>query len=309
MINMSEESGEINVQKVGQEQVHSLLFSDRLSWQAIIYDLINTEQLDPWDIDIVLLSQRFLERIKNLEEANFFISSKVLLAAALLLRIKSEILLNEDIQSLDDILFGKKEQKKYVQERLELDEDVPGLVPRTPLPRFRKVSLQELISALGKAITTENRRIKRVVLQRQQELETSLSLPKKAVNIKDQISSVERMLEKIFSNRSTKIGFSEISGDNNESRIMTFIPLLHLDNQHKVWLEQSSHFDEIWIMLKEIYENQNAEFLTYLKKEVEEAMKLEVEEEGGDAVIDDEGPEGRDKFESFSKRKDKNDDD
>ena len=30
-------------QRVDQEQIHSLLFGETLSWQAIIYDLINTE--------------------------------------------------------------------------------------------------------------------------------------------------------------------------------------------------------------------------------------------------------------------------
>ena len=292
------------VQKVGQEQIHGLLFSDKLSWQAIIYDLINTEQLDPWDIDISLLSQKFLERVRGLEGADFFVSSKVLLAAALLLRIKSEILLDEDIQSLDDILFGRKEEKHYHQERLELDEDIPGLVPRTPLPRFRKVSLQELIYALGKAISTENRHIKIVVLHRQQEIETALALPRKRFNIKDQIHGVNKMLEEIFKERESKISFSEISGQTNEQKIMTFIPLLHLDTQHKIWLEQPQHFKEIWILLKKIYERQNAETLEKLKKEVEEAIKAEVAEERiDDALIEDEGPEDHDRFANIGKSK------
>ena len=59
---------------VGQEQIHGLLFGEKLSWQAIIYDLINTEQLDPWNIDISLLSNRYLGKIKELEGHNFFIS-------------------------------------------------------------------------------------------------------------------------------------------------------------------------------------------------------------------------------------------
>src|SRR3989338_8730978 len=136
------EAGEVKPkEKIGQEQIHGLLFGQQLSWQAIIYDLINTEQLNPWDIDLVLLTNKYLEKIRLLEEANLFISSKVLFAAALLLRIKSEILLNHYIPSLDEILFGKKEEKKYIQERIELEEEIPGLVPRTPLPRFRKVTL------------------------------------------------------------------------------------------------------------------------------------------------------------------------
>src|SRR3989338_4821530 len=148
-VGSSEKSGA----RVGQEQIHGLLFGNELSWHSIIYDLINSEQLDPWDIDICLLSNKYLETVRKLEEANFFVSSKVLFAASLLLRIKSEILLNHYLPSLDDILFGNKAEKKYTQERLELDEEIPELVPRSPLPRYKKVTLQELMMALGKAIT------------------------------------------------------------------------------------------------------------------------------------------------------------
>jgi segregation and condensation protein A len=159
----------VSVDKVGQEQIHDLLFGEKLSWQAIIYDLINTEQLDPWDIDIALLSDRFLIKIRELEEANFFVSSKVLLAAALLLRIKSEILLHKYLPSLDDILFGRKEEKQEIQDKIEFDENVPELVLRTPLPRLRKVTLQELMASLGNAINTEHRRIKRIIVDKQRE--------------------------------------------------------------------------------------------------------------------------------------------
>ena len=72
---LREEADVKSVQKIGQEQLHSLLFGEQLSWQAIIYDLINTEQLDVWDIDLSLLAQKFLQRIRALEEANFFVSS------------------------------------------------------------------------------------------------------------------------------------------------------------------------------------------------------------------------------------------
>ncbi len=271
------------IPKVGQEQIHSLLFGEKLTWHEIIYDLINTEQLDPWDIDIGLLANKYLEKVRLLEEANFFISSKVLLAAALLLRMKSEILLDHELPNLDAILFGRKEEKKYTQERIELDEDVPSLVAKTPLPRFRKVTLEELMSALNKAIVTENRRIKKFVIAKQQEFETALFLPKQNINLKDKIKEVHDKLKDIFKDRETKVGFSEIAGQSDDERISTFIPLLHLDNQHKVWLEQEGHLSEIWILLKHIYEKQNAEELARMRKEVEEEIgKLSVE-------VDDEG--------------------
>ena len=89
---MTEQNSDVeSTKRVSQEQIHDLLFGKEVSWHSIIYDLINTEQLDPWDIDITLLSDKYLDTVRGLEEANYVISSKVLLAAALLLRIKSEI--------------------------------------------------------------------------------------------------------------------------------------------------------------------------------------------------------------------------
>lgn len=258
-----------SVQKIDQEQIHGLLFGDTLSWQQIIYDLINTNQFDPWDLDICLLAQKFLEKVRLLEEANFFVSSKVLFAAALLLRIKSEILLETGVQSLNDILYGKKEEKKYIQERLELDEEIPELLVRTPLPRFKKVSLEELMKTLDAAIKTETRRIQRVILPKQQEFETAITLPKNRINIQDSINQIHGKLNDIFQVREERLSFTELAGKSKEDRIAAFVPLLHLDNQQKVWLEQEGHCEEIWILLKHMYESKNAEMLAKLKAEVE----------------------------------------
>ena len=266
-------------EKVGQEQIHDLLFQERLSWQAIIYDLINTEQLDPWDIDISLLVEKYLIKVRELEEANFFVSSKVLLAASLLLRMKSDLLLNQDIPTLDEVLFGSKEEKKYVQERIELDEDLPDLVPRTPLPRFKKVTLEELMEALGTAIKTETRRIKKEILIRQQEREAGIALPKNTVNLEGKIKELYSKLNSVFKNRNDKFPFSELEHASREEKIYAFVSLLHLDNQQKIWVEQEGHFEEIWILLKELYEAQNKEKLSALQKEVEEFMQREFAEQ------------------------------
>ena len=263
-------------ERVGQEQIHDLLFDNRLSWQAIIYDLINSEQLDPWDIDLSVLSIKYIERVRKLEEANFFISSKVLLAASLLLRLKSELLLSRDLQFFDDILYGKKEEKKYSQERIELDEDIPDLIPRTPLPRYKKVSLQELIIALGKAISTEDRRDRKALILKQHELDSYLSIPKRLFNLQDKIKGLYSKIKQMFVKSDERVAFSELSSLDPEVRLVTFVSLLHLDNQQKVWLEQEGHFEEIWVLLKEIYESKNKDLLQRLKEEVE---SLEAERE------------------------------
>ncbi len=291
--------------KVGQEQIHGLLFGDKLSWQAIIYDLINTEQLDPWDIDLCLLANRFLERVKVLEEANFFVSSKVLLATSLLLRIKSEILLNRYLPSLDDILFGKQEEKKYHQERIELEDDVPELVPRTPLPRIRKVSLQELMSALGKAIKTENRRIRRVIIDKQRAFETGIALPKRSIDIKSQINSLYNKLKELFSkNKMEKVTFSSFSGESVEDKLAHFVPLLYLDYQHKILAEQENAFEEIWVWLKHVYDEKHATILEVMRKEAEEAMQQDLIEIAKNGPDEQRAKKKSKRFNKFKKKED-----
>jgi len=55
-----------------QEQIHDLLFNKEVSWQNILYDLINTEQLIPWDIDITLLANKYLEKNSKTRRTKFF---------------------------------------------------------------------------------------------------------------------------------------------------------------------------------------------------------------------------------------------
>jgi segregation and condensation protein A len=261
--------------QIRQEQVHDILFSREIGWQDILYDLINTEQLDPWDIDITILTEKYLEKIRQLEEMDFFISSKVLLAAALLLRIKSEILLNRYIKSIDDILFGKEEKKKSSFERIELDEEIPGLIPRSPMPRFKKVTLKELIESLNKAIITENRRIKKTILDTNALRETSFSLPKSNYNIKDKIKEVLGKINFHFTkNKEEKrMPFTHLTQDKREEKIACFFPLLHLENQEKLWLEQTGHFEEIYIWMKHIYFKHNPDPFKELKEELAKELK------------------------------------
>ncbi len=266
-----EKEGKEKKINVKQEQIHDLLFNRELGWQEIIYDLINTEQLDPWDIDIIILSDKYLEKISTIEEADFFISSKVLLAASLLLRIKSEILLNKYISSIDEILFGKKEQSKYSLERIELDENIPELIPRSPLPRFRKVTLQELMESLNKAIITENRRIKREIVTKDAFRESTFSLPKRKFSIKDKIIEVYRNLTDKFKTdkEKNKIAYNEFA-NNKEEKIISFLPLLILEEQKKVWLEQEKPFEEIYIWMKDVFLKHNPDPYANLKSELEE---------------------------------------
>jgi len=237
-----------NTDKIGHNELYNLLISRELSWQAIILDLIKTEQLDPWDIDLVLLTQRYLEKIRELEEASFHVSSKILLAAAILLRIKSEMLLSRYIKSLDEILFPS-EIKQKPEFTFNLD-DVSDLLPKSPLPRMKKVTLDELMAALNRAMTTEHRRIKKEVQIRHALSRFDMYLPKQRVNIREKIKEVYGKIKTFFVGKETqKMAYSELA-NTKEEKLGSFMPVLHLDSQEKILLEQLKHFDEIYIYLK-----------------------------------------------------------
>jgi len=271
---MAEDSKKEEIKNVKQEQIHDILFNRELGWQEIIYDLINTEQLDPWNIDILILTDKYLEKIREFEEADFFVSGKVLLAAALLLRIKSEILLNKYMKSIDEILFGKKEEAQVRPfERIELDETIPELIPKSPLPRFKRVTLQELLGALDKAIVTENRRIKKEIVKKNVLRETGFSLPKRKISITDRIKKIYDQLAGHFkeNEKKKKISFAEFTEISKEERLLLFYPLLQLDHQKKVWLDQEEHLKDFYIWLSETYFAEN-DPLEELRKELEKAM-------------------------------------
>lgn len=240
--------------KIGSTQFYNLITGEEVSWQAIIYDLIKTEQLDPWDIDIGVLAEKYAQIIEQMEEANFYISSKVLYACSLLLRLKSEILSNRFIQELDESIYGKQDEKKYLLERIQLDEDeIPILVPKTPMARYKKVTLQELMSALNKAIETENRRIRKDIKARQAERLTSTVLPKSnRIPLKERIAAVfDRIRGHISKPKEMHMTFSELAPTAEEKRAC-FLPVLHLSNHDQIYIRQPKHFDEVFMRLEQL---------------------------------------------------------
>ena len=94
------------------DRIFNLLLSktDEITWQTIIFDLVKSEQMDPWDIDISLLTQKYIEMLRSLKEHDFRISGKVLLAAAILLKLKSHKLVGEELSELDRLLMGVEEE-------------------------------------------------------------------------------------------------------------------------------------------------------------------------------------------------------
>jgi segregation and condensation protein A len=235
-----------------QDDLFEMLFDkDEVTWQTILYDLVRSEQMDPWDIDISMLAQRFLEMVHQFKKMDFRISGKIILAAAILLKIKSNRLVGEDLLNLDRLINPPDEdaaeglldelRDEFAGEREALRD--AKLIPRTPQARKRKVSIYDLVDALQKAMEVKKRRVMRDIPS------IELKIPEKKVDISEMIHGVYGKIRNFFSRQSgKKLTFSKlIPSDSKQDKVYTFIPLLHLENQRKIDMHQYRHFGEIEI--------------------------------------------------------------
>lgn len=224
--------------------LNMLMQKDEITWQAIIYDLVKSEQMNPWDIDISILTQKYLEIVRQLQEHNFFISGKVILASAILLKIKSHKFLTENLANFDAQLFQQNEDLLDDGNYIDpiTNQPIPELLIKTPQARKRKIDLNDLMSALGKALQVDQKRLLR---RRGERVFNEARLPEKQIDIASLIKSVYNKILGWFSKKE-KITFSELVGsDKRDDKISTFIPLLYLSNNHSVDINQETPFGEI----------------------------------------------------------------
>ncbi len=238
------------------DKIMSIIFDkDDISWQTLIYDLVKNEQMDPWDVDVSLISEKFIQMVRQLQEMDFRISGKVILAAALLLKIKAVRLVTDDISDFDKMFSDDSQMtEEQFYEDLEGEQQPKSglpegeeyqLIPRTPQPRKRKVSVYDLVAALQKALEVKHRRVMRDIP------EIKVHLPEHHVDINVIITKLYDRIENYLQNKgSKKITFSQlVPSDDRIDKVMTFIPLLHLTSQRKIDLDQQQHFGEIDITL------------------------------------------------------------
>ena len=236
-----------------QDQILDMLLKeDEITWQTILKDLVKSEEMDPWDIDISLLTNRYLDIIKKMEEMNFFVSGKIILASSILLNIKSKRLMTEHIEQFDNFLFQSDEPEEF-EDFIEDDEQMvlePRLTIKTPQTRKKKVSMRDLVNALEMAIEVDKKR--KIRHLEKETIMPEIKLPERQEDITDQLKNIYQNIVNYFDEKKgTKLTFSKlIPSESREDKIITFVPLLHLENQKKVKTNQEISFGEIDIKLK-----------------------------------------------------------
>lgn len=243
----------LNEQEQTQKTVMNVLFDkDEISWKNLIFTLIETNQMDPWDIDISKIAVEFIKMLKKLNELNFHISGKVVLASAILLKLKSRKFIEDDIAALDNLINSQYNEEESILEDSPIIEDrkereIPSrLIPKTPQPRKKKVSVYDLINALEKAIEVEVRRKSIIEITRKPSIKIKIS----EKDISDIMDELYTVIKNYYAKNDEILTFDKLLPTNSkEDKVMTFVPLLHLDFQGRIDMIQKQHFGIINIRL------------------------------------------------------------
>ena len=237
-----------------QKLFDMLLKEEEISWKTIIYDLVKNEEIDPWDVDITLLTKKYIEIVKKMQEHDLKISGKIVLAAAILLKIKCIHLVDKDITKLDALINQQEEFEDIDEEffdsldnnKEQREKQQYTLIPRNPQPRNRKVSVNDLVNALQRAMQSKKR-----ILEKMRPVEFTRQLEKK-IDIMEIIRDVYHKIAYYLNKDQTEeVALSRLLPPRarREDKVYTFLPLLHLENQQKIDLMQNEAFSEITVRL------------------------------------------------------------
>jgi segregation and condensation protein A len=212
------------------------------SWEDVIIKIIAEEQMDPWSIDIIKLSNAFLGYLQKMEELDLRMPARFILIAAILLRMKSDVLTEKE----EKILIPESE--KEADETLRVLASLPPLQP--PLKRIplRNVSLEELLSALRKAYEVQERRTERKLRIRR-----AVDVVMPVGEVEDITERINTLLTQINSalGEVESIEFSRLVKRWGRKEIVeSLLPLLHLSQDGKINLTQEELFKEIMIKLR-----------------------------------------------------------
>jgi len=199
------------------------------------------------------VADRFLNELEKAQKLDLRISGRVLLYAAILVRMKAEILSAEAVAHdeeeeeeyeiiPDEIDFGLLELEDGYEEEEVKDEVLKTLLtPRKKVRRF--TTLKDLIIELQNAENVERGRKKRKKDSEVDIAGKTLGTPHEE-NIEETIIKVEKELMFLFSKK-TLLYFSEIvRGMNIEEKISYYLSVLHLAFRKKIEVFQKKLYEE-----------------------------------------------------------------
>ncbi len=218
---------------------------DQPAWKTILIDLVKSSKMDPWDIDVSLLTEKYIAKINNLNSSSLRVPANAILACAILVKTKSRYLKLSSIEEDEEI------DEKSNEKQLFLVDEIPDLLAARSM-REGRISLDELVESIEGIIqnTTPSRK-------------TAKNIPRMEFNFNT--TSIEERLEVVLNLVKQKVDSqglvmfnSLLENNENDTVIDTFLPILFLMNSGKLLAYQEEFFGDIFVKLIQVEDNKNA---------------------------------------------------
>ena len=133
----------------------------------ILVEMAQNSEIDPWDVDLEIVTEKFLNKITDSITNNLKEAGKIIFFASTLLRMKSDILSMKASQALmvgqddlDDDMLLEEELASFDTREVKLTELDRAIIRKSvsKKKRYRKISLDDLLTALKDAQQEEEKR-------------------------------------------------------------------------------------------------------------------------------------------------------
>lgn len=213
----------------------------------ILVELAKNGKIDPWNIDIVQVTDTFLNKIEELQQMDLRISGRTLLYSCVLLRMKSTGLFVEEEEILEDLY----EEEENYEEEFDINEFNMPLLPVRRSAR-RPVTLKELIDELKKA---EKDVVKRREHMRAESSRRYIDVElttEDVMNIAHDEAILKRTgtladLLREFFKKQEYVTLEDIFKLDGADRIMDYITLLFLAAMKEIMLYQEKIYETLYI--------------------------------------------------------------
>ena len=244
----------------------------------ILVNLAKHGKIDPWNIDIVDVTDKYLTHLFKSKAQNLRLTGRTLLFAAMLLKLKSNVLEGIDI---NDFEVQHEDELSYLSDEGELDYTQDDYIPtnnvisidevlqrRTSvrLNHSRVVTLHDLIrqlefyekldkkqslkNSLDRAARRRNNGISKLTTEDIFNLPHDEYITEGVARLKDNLEEILNRQDKIELNELTLLGMDRISA---------YISLLFLTVDSNYDLEQDEFYSDLYVVKRESSNNQDQE--------------------------------------------------
>jgi segregation and condensation protein A len=223
---------------------------------ALLIDLAERGEIDPWDVQVIDVVDRFLSRLIVSDRRDLYDSGQAMLYASMLVLLKAN--------SLSDMQSAYEQEANTDDEQGELDEEIVTDSMRLPTdfdkrlrrlpvalpPKARRITLEELIAQIEAISEIVDRKTSKPSKRPSQSKVARKAAMKAIAQLahKENLSEMVEEIERYFlMHPDEEIEISDLAAVFND-RVGVFWGLLLMSSQSKVELFQSEFYGKIQIV-------------------------------------------------------------